>query len=65
MSDDDDNEEESQSWADWFEETIGMWITIAVIGASVAVPVAMWVASEYFGWEPPEFIQDWIDFFSA
>jgi hypothetical protein len=65
MSDDDDNDGEPQSWGDWFEETIGMWIGIAVIGASVAVPIGLWIATKFFGWEPPEFVQDWIDFFAA
>jgi hypothetical protein len=65
MSDDEEEDEEAGGWVDWFEEALGMWIGIAVIGASVAVPIGLWIATEYFGWEPPEFIQEWIDFFAA
>lgn len=52
-------------WVDWFEEAAGFWIGVAVIGASLIVPIAIWVATTYFGWEPPEFIAEWIDYFAA
>lgn len=66
MSDEEDkDDDEPHGWVDWFEEAIGMWIGIAIIGASVAVPVGLWVANKFFGWEPPEFVQEWIDFFAA
>lgn len=65
MSDDEEDDDEPQTWSDWFEDAIGFWITAAVVGASLAVPVALWIASKFFGWEPPEFLQEWIDFFAA
>jgi len=66
MSDDEDEqEEEPKSWADWFEDAIGFWIGVAVVGASIAVPIGLWVATKFFGWEPPEFLQEWIDYFAA
>jgi len=66
MSDDHEEEDdEPKSWGDWFEDAVGMWVGFAVIGASVFVPVALWIATKFFGWQPPEFIQEWIDFFAA
>lgn len=66
MSDDhDEGDEEPQGWGEWFEETIAFWIGVAVIGCSVFIPVGLWIATKFFGWEPPEFIQEWIEFFSA
>lgn len=65
MTNEEKEEEGSGDWADWFEEAAGFWIGVAVIGASLVVPVGLWIATKFFGWEPPEFIAEWIDYFAA
>jgi len=61
-----ENEEQGEdAWANWFEEAAGFWIGVCVIGASLVVPLGLWIATKFFGWEPPEFITEWIDFFAA
>ncbi|MCE9607509.1 MAG: hypothetical protein K8U03_21690 [Planctomycetia bacterium] len=62
-----ENEEEGENegWIDWFEEAAGFWIGVAVIGSSLVVPAVFWIATKFFGWEPPEFINEWIDYFGA
>ncbi|MGC3967849.1 MAG: hypothetical protein QM775_10900 [Pirellulales bacterium] len=67
MSDEDEEQskEGPRDWNEWFEEALGTIVAVAVIGASLIVPLAFWVAAKFFGWEPPEFLQEWIDYFSA
>jgi hypothetical protein len=50
---------------DWFDQNLGTWLLVAVVCASLVIPAIFWVASKLFGWEPPEFLMDWIDFFAA
>ncbi len=59
-----DNESESP-WLDWFGENLEFIAGAVVLTASLVVPVAMWIAMKFFGWEPPEFVQEWIDYFAA
>lgn len=60
-----EEEGNSDAWVDWLEESAGFWIGVAVIGASLVVPVCFWIATKFFGWDPPEFISEWIDYFAA
>lgn len=47
-----------------FREFISYAIFGAVLFASFGAPILLFVLHKVFGWEPPQFLQDWIGFFS-
>ena len=57
-SDEDDGES-------WFDSAFETWTWVMVMGATFVVPIVFWIAHKFFGWEPPEFVQSIIEFFSA
>lgn len=59
------NDESENTWLDWISESGEFLAGAAVLVASLGVPIALWIATKFFGWEPPEFIQEWIDYFAA
>lgn len=65
MAKEEKDEESESPWLDWFGENLEFMAGAVVLGASLVVPVGMWIAMKFFGWEPPEFIQEWIDYFAA
>jgi hypothetical protein len=47
------------------EDVTSKLIICAVVGVSVALPAGLWIASKFFGWQMPQFIQDALKFFEA
>lgn len=45
----------------WLEKSSSMLIVAFVVGVMVVLPVGLWIAKEFFGWVPPEAIQNIIE----
>jgi hypothetical protein len=48
-----------------FESLTGKLIVIAVVGVSFVLPVGLWIANKFLGWQLPQFLQDALKFFES